>query len=208
MTAAQPPGPVGPEGAAGRCPRLIFVVFGVGGVGKGTLVARLLELRDHLWLSRSWTTRARRPSERSDAYVFVDKDQFMDRVGAGGFVEWTEFAGNGRLYGTPTLDAPESFDVVLEIEIDGAAQIKARYPAAVLVLIAAPSLQVQAERLRQRGDDEQSIASRLAVGEEEDRVGRRMADHVVVNDDLVRAAQELAGIVDSCRQHADEAQRE
>jgi guanylate kinase len=172
------------------------------------LVARLLELRDHLWLSRSWTTRARRPSERADAYVFVDKDAFMDRVRTGGFVEWTEFAANGQFYGTPTLEPPEGVDVVLEIEIDGAAQIKARYPAAVLVLIAAPSLEVQAERLRHRGDDEQSVARRLAIGAEEDRTGRRMADYVVVNDDLARAAEELAGIVDVRRQHADEAPRE
>jgi guanylate kinase len=62
--------------------------------------------------------------------------------------------------------------------------------------------------LRQRGDDEQSVARRLAVGAEEDRVGREMADYVVVNDDLGRAVQELAGIVDTCRQRADEAKRE
>jgi guanylate kinase len=140
--------------------------------------------------------------------VFVDRDTFMDRVKADGFVEWTEFAGNGHLYGTPTLDAPGDLDVVLEIEIDGAAQIKERYPDAVLILIAPPSREAQAARLRQRGDDEQSVARRLAVGEEEDRVGRRMAGHVVVNDDLGRAALELAGIVDACRRHADEGRRE
>jgi guanylate kinase len=187
---------------------LIFVIFGVGGVGKSTLVARLVELRDHLWLSRSWTTRPRRPGEGPDAYVFVGRDEFMDKVKAAGFVEWTEFAGNGHLYGTPALDAPEGFDVVLEIEIDGAAQIRQRYPDAVLVLLAAPSRQVQEERLRHRGDDEQSVTRRLAVGEHEDRVGRQMADYVLVNDDLGRAAEELAGIVDACRQHADEARRE
>jgi guanylate kinase len=184
-------------------PPIIFVIFGVGGVGKGTIVTRLLRLRDNLWLSRSWTTRRRRSSELTGAYVFVDRDEFMVRTKADGFVEWTEFAGNGQLYGTPTLDAPEGLDVVLEIEIDGAAQVKQRYPEAVLVLIAAPSQQVQAQRLRQRGDDEPSVARRLAVGEEEDRVGRRMADYVVVNDDLGRASQELAGIVDSCRERAD-----
>ena len=205
MTTAEGPRPVPPSG---RRPRIIFVIFGVGGVGKGTLVARLLRLRDKLWLSRSWTTRSRRASERADAYVFVDRDSFMDRVKADGFVEWTEFAGNGHLYGTPTLDAPEDLDVVLEIEIDGAAQIKERYPDAVLILIAPPSREAQAARLRQRGDDEQSVARRLAVGEEEDRVGRRMAKYVVVNDDLGRAAQELAGIVDACRRDADEARRE
>ncbi len=203
--------PVEPSGArtfSGLSHPIIFVIFGVGGVGKGTLVARLFGLRDNLWLSRSWTTRRRRPSEDAGAYVFVDRDEFMDRVKAGGFVEWTEFAGNGQLYGTPTLDAPDGCDVVLEIEIDGAAQIKQRYPEAVLILIAAPSPQVQAQRLRQRGDDEQSVARRLSVGQEEDRVGRAMADYIVVNDDLGRASQELAAIVDVCRQRADNGPRQ
>jgi guanylate kinase len=179
---------------------LIFVIFGPGGVGKGTLVEKLLASRDRLWLSRSWTTRPRRPSEAAGAYVFATRDQFMERVAAGGFVEWTEFPGNGHLYGTPTLDAPPHHDVLLEIEIDGASQIKARYPGAVLVLVATPSPEVQAQRLRSRGDDEASVQRRLEIGADEECRGRRMADHVVVNDDLGRAAQELAGILESYSQ--------
>ena len=182
----------------GRGP-LIFVVFGPGGVGKGTLVARLLQMRENLWLSRSWTTRPRRPGEAEDAYVFTDRERFLARVQAGGFLEWTEFAGNGHLYGTPTLEAPEGDAVVLEIEVDGARQVKAAYPHAVLVLVATPSREVQAERLRARGDDESEVRRRLVVGEQEEDVGRKMAAHVVVNDDLERAAEELAGIVDMHR---------
>jgi guanylate kinase len=169
-------------------------------VGKGTLVARLLGLRDGLWLSRSWTTRSRRPWEPENAYVFATRDEFMGRVSSGGFVEWTEFAGNGQLYGTPTMGPPTGSDVVLEIDLDGASQVKRRYPDAELVFISVPSVEVQAERLRRRGDDEASIEKRLLVGAEEERLGRAMADHVVVNDDLERAAAELAGIIDSCRQ--------
>ena len=161
---------------------------------------RLLGLRDGLWLSRSWTTRARRPSEPESAYVFATRDEFMGRVSAHGFVEWTEFAGNGQLYGTPTLEPPGGSDVVLEIDLDGASQVKRRYPDAELVFISVPSVEVQADRLRRRGDDEASIEKRLLVGADEERVGRAMADHVVVNDDLERAAAELAGIIDSCRQ--------
>jgi guanylate kinase len=197
LTATSPPDQ---EDALGPRNPLIFVIFGAGGVGKGTLVARLLSLRDGLWLSRSWTTRARRPSEPENAYVWATRDEFMDRVNAGGFVEWTEFAGNGQLYGTPTLEPPRGSDVVLEIDLDGASQVKRRYPAAVPVFIAAPSVEVQAERLRRRGDDEASIKKRLLVGAEEERTGREMADHVVVNDDVERAAAELAGIIDTCRQ--------
>jgi guanylate kinase len=179
---------------------LIFVIFGAGGVGKGTLVDRLMRLRRDLWLSRSWTTRARRPSEPESAYVFATRDEFMARVSSGGFVEWTEFAGNGQLYGTPTMDPPVGSDVVLEIDLDGASQVKHRYPDAELVFISVPSVEVQAERLRRRGDDEASIEKRLLVGAEEERAGRAMADHVVVNDVLERAAAELAGIIDVCRQ--------
>jgi len=178
----------------------VFVVYGPGGVGKGTLVARLLKVRDHLWLSRSWTTRRRRPNEAEAAYVFVTREEFLARVAANGFVEWTEFPGTGQLYGTPTLDAPPGHDIVLEIEVDGARQVKARYPAAVLVLVTAPSREVQEQRLRARGDEEASVKRRLDVGVTEEQVGREMASYVVVNDDVGRASQELAGIIDHYRQ--------
>jgi guanylate kinase len=177
---------------------VIVVIFGPGGVGKGTLVNRLFELVPGLQLSRSWTTRARRPNEAADAYHFVSREAFEDRVAADGFLEWTEFSGTGHLYGTPTTDRPQGPDqpvVILEIEVDGAQQIKRRYPDALLILIAAPSRQAQAERLRARGDDEESVQRRLAVGAAEERVGRRIADHVVVNDDLDRASHELADIL-------------
>jgi len=127
----------------------------------------------------------------------------MERVRAGGFVEWTEFAGNGCLYGTPTFEAPPGCDVVLEIEIHGASQVRDRYPGAVLVLVVPPSREVQAQRLRNRGDDEASVQRRLLVGEEEERAGREMATHVVVNDELERASYQLAGIVDSYRKSRD-----
>lgn len=180
---------------------MIAVISGPGGVGKGTVVERLLELEPEWGLSRSWTTRPRRPGEREDAYVFADRDAFERRVADNGFLEWTEFAGTGHLYGTPTLntdnDDPDRPPLILEIEIDGAQQVKAIHPDAVLVLIVAPSRQVQAARLRGRGDDEVSVARRLEVGEAEERLGRQLTDHVVVNDDIDRAAREVAGIIKS-----------
>ena len=175
---------------------MIVIVAGAGGVGKGTVVSRLLELDPSLWLSKSWTTRARRPGEPADAYEFVDRQTFQDRIADGGFVEWTEFSGTGQLYGTPTLDAPDGRDVVLEIELDGAQQIRRRYPDAVLILIVPPTAADREERLRARGDDEASMRRRLDVGREEERLGRQIADYVVVNDDVDRAAREVAGILD------------
>ena len=167
---------------------------GPGGVGKGTVVARLLEMVPDLQLSRSWTTRARRPGEPEDAYVFVDRPAFEAHLAAGGFLEWNEFPANNALYGTPVIE-PGDRDVLLEIELNGARQVKARYPDSLLIFIVAPSRAVQEARLRQRGDDESSVERRLALGEVEQEEGEALADHVVVNDDLERAAAQVAGII-------------
>jgi guanylate kinase len=175
---------------------VILVLSGPGGVGKGTVVDQLRRDRPELWLSRSWTTRQRRPGETPDAYVFVDRDTFLAKVQAGGFLEWNEFGGNGRLYGTPVLDdVPPGRDVILEIELNGARQVKQRHPEAILVLVVAPSPKHQEERLRRRGDDDESVQRRIHLGVEEETIGRQIADHVVVNDDVVRAAREVAGIL-------------
>jgi guanylate kinase len=179
---------------------LIAIVSGPGGVGKGSVVDRLLEIEPGIQLSRSWTTRPKRPGELDDAYVFVDRDAFEKRIADEGFLEWTRYPGTGHLYGTPTLDDVSDeggggAPTVLEIELDGAQQVKAVHPDAILILIVAPSIEARAQRLRKRGDDEQSVTRRLDVGAEEEELGRRLADHVVVNDDLNRAAEEVAGIL-------------
>jgi guanylate kinase len=174
---------------------MIVIMAGPGGAGKGTVVSRLLDLEPRLWLSRSWTTRARRAGEPADAYVFVDRRAFEERASRGGFLEWTEFPGTGELYGTPTLDAPEGRDVVLEIELDGAKQIKDHHRDAVMILIVAPSESTREQRLRARGDDDASVARRLSVGAAEEHLGRQLADHVVVNDEVDQAAHEVAAIL-------------
>ena len=106
-------------------------------------------------------------------YVFVTREEFEQRARAGGFLEFREY--NGHLYGTPTLEPPPGRDVLLEIEVDGAQQVKARYPDAVIVLVVAPSPRIQEARLRARGDREGDIARRLAVSLEEERIGREIA---------------------------------
>jgi guanylate kinase len=179
---------------------LIFIISGPGGAGKGTLVDRLLALDPKLWLSRSWTTRPRRGGEPESAYTFVDREAFLARVGEGGFLEYTEFLGTGHLYGTPVLEAPGGRDVILEIELKGAQQVKDRCPDAKLIVVVPPSVADQEARLRARGDSEEHIRRRLQVGAEEERLGRESADAVVVNDDIGRAAQEVAGIIARYRQ--------
>ncbi|MHB8243982.1 MAG: nucleoside/nucleotide kinase family protein [Acidimicrobiales bacterium] len=175
----------------------MFVVVGPGGVGKGTVIRRLLA-RDHLlWLSRSWTTRARRPGEVEDAYHFVDRETFMRRVGEGGFLEWASVLDH--LYGTPIPEPPAGCDVLLEIDVQGARQVMAAHPDATAILLLAPSAEVQEARLRTRGDSEQHVQRRIALGQTEEREGRDLAAHVVVNDDLESAVEQLSAIIDAAR---------
>ena len=169
------------------------MVIGPGGVGKGTLVRRLVETDDRLWLSRSWTTRARRPGEAEDVYVWASPGEFEARIRADGFFEWARFLDN--YYGTPREEPPPGRDLVLEIEVQGAEQVKAKEPGAVVVLLVPPSEAEQVARLRGRGDSEEQVLRRVEAGRREVERGRRLADHEVVNDDLDRAVEEVAGII-------------
>jgi guanylate kinase len=177
---------------------LIFVVSGPSGTGKGTIVDALVEADPTLWLSRSWTTRSRRKNESPYAYRFVDKATFEAHIAADGFLEYAEVFGN--FYGTPMPTPPAGSDVVLEIDVQGAQQVEDRFPDAILVFIEPPSREAQQDRLRSRGDDEATIARRLAKAAAEEEIGHQIADHVVVNDQLERAVAEVAGIVESHRE--------
>jgi guanylate kinase len=173
---------------------VIFVLSGPGGAGKNTIVDRLLARDPSLAESRSWTTRARRPGEPEDAYTFVTREEFEEHIAKGGFLEWAEYVGN--LYGTPLPDATGvDKDLVLVIEVQGAQQVLERVPGAVMILVVPPSREVQEARLRARGDDDGHIGKRIAIAEQEERTGRDLAHHVVVNDDLDGAVEEVAGIL-------------
>lgn len=174
---------------------LIVVVSGPGGVGKGTIVDRLVARDPHLWLSRSWTTRDRREGESPDAYVFCSPEDFEDRIEANGFLEWTEFLGN--YYGTPAPDtsAVGGRDVVLEIELDGARQVKQQFPDAVLIFLLPPSREEQERRLRGRGDPNDKIFARLKKAEAEEPIGREIADHVLTNDDLEQTISDMLAVI-------------
>jgi guanylate kinase len=167
-------------------------------VGKGSIASALRQRLPNLWLSRSWTTRPVRDAEPPDAYVFVDGAAFDAHVAGGGFLEWAEVFGHR--YGTPWPEPPAGHDVLLEIDVQGAGQVRARHPEAVVVFVEAPSRQAQEQRLRGRGDAEEVMARRLAAAPAEERAGRALADHVVVNDDLGRAIEEVAAILESRRQ--------
>jgi guanylate kinase len=182
----------------------VFVITGPSGVGKGTLIRTLRERIPELQLSVSATTRAPRPGEQDGAdYHFLADVDFQRRVDAGEFVEHAVYAG--RRYGTLRSELERrtaaGHPVVLEIEVQGARQVRATVPEAVQVFIAPPSLEALRTRLVGRGtDDDQEVAARLRVAEEE-LAAKDEFGHVVVNDRLEDAVEELVSIVRSALEH-------
>ena len=149
--------------------------------------------------SVSATTRLPRSGEADGVdYHFVDKPTFEAKVESGEILEWAEYGGN--LYGTlrssvqPILDAGQN--VILDIENEGAKQIRASYPQALLIFVAPPDLETLADRLTGRGDTAQSdMALRLAVAAEQIAEAPHVYDHIVENDDLGRVVSEILGIL-------------
>ena len=174
-----------------------IVICGPGGAGKGTLVHRLLERDPSLWLSRSWTTRAQRPGEADDAYLFATPEAFEANAAAGGFLEWVEFLDYRQ--GTPLPDPPEGVDMVFEIDVHGARSIREHDPDALVVFVTTPTPEVQAARLRNRGDDPVVIEKRLAKAAEEHEVALALGAHVVINDDLLQALHEIETLIAEAR---------
>jgi guanylate kinase len=176
----------------------VFVITGPSGVGKGTLIRGLMEQLPDLQLSVSATTRAPRPGEREGVdYHFLSREEFERKVSAGEFVEHAGYAG--RSYGTLRSELQERMwagaPVVLEIEVQGARQVRASVPDAVQVFIAPPSLEVLRTRLIGRGtDDPEEVERRLRVAAEELEAQPEFA-HVVINDRLEDALAQLTAIV-------------
>ena len=181
----------------------LFVISGPSGVGKGTLLARVMENVPNLALSVSATTRAPRPGEMDGVnYYFMSREQFEKNVAEGCFLEYESYGAN--LYGTPSAGVEAQrgagLDVILEIEVKGAMQVKTLAPDAILIYVKPPSLEELERRLRGRKTEtEETIQTRLRIAAEEQKSIPKY-DYCLVNDTLDEATAELVHILETAGQ--------
>lgn len=182
----------------------LYVFTGPSGTGKGTILSRVLEADDNLFVSVSATTRAPREGEQDGVhYYFLSRDAFEDRIRQGAFLEYAQYVGNyyGTLEGPVNEKLDAGCDVILEIEVQGAMQIHEKRPDAVMVFVAPPSMDELARRLRGRGtENEDKVLARLQTAQKEMTYADRF-DYVVVNDSLDCAVDDLLAILraERCR---------
>ena len=178
---------------------LLVVISGPSGVGKGTVRKALFDMpNNNLVYSVSMTTRPKRPGEIDGVdYYFVSEAEFLKRKKSGKFLETAEFVGN--YYGTPLDKVNEQLDlgneVVLEIEVDGAQQVKKKMPDCVMIFIVPPGKNALYERLRRRGtESEELIVERIEKANREFKLAHRY-DYIVVNDEVHNAADRIMAII-------------
>lgn len=180
----------------------LFVITGPSGAGKGTVLGNVLDQLDNIFYSVSATTRSPRPGEVNAVhYYFVSKDEFNKMISNEHLLEYANYAGN--YYGTPSepvdLHLNNGEDVILEIELQGAIQIKERRPDAVFIFIAPPSLKELENRLRGRGtEDEEHVRMRLEKAKLECAAAENF-NHIIVNDKVDNAVENMKNIILSYR---------
>ncbi len=176
----------------------LVVISGPSGVGKGTIVKELLKLRPNASLSVSCTTRAPRQGETDgESYFFLTKDAFEKMIAEGGFLEYSEHFDN--YYGTPKAFVEsklESGDVILEIEVDGALNVRRVMPQAVLIMIAPPDRDTLYARLKGRGTEGEDIIARRMDRADYELGKSPLYDYVIINDDLRTAVGEVEHILE------------
>lgn len=178
----------------------VFIISAASGTGKTTLVSRLVKNHADIRVSVSHTTRAPRENEQHGKhYYFVSQEKFMDLVGQGAFLEHAEVFGN--YYGTSVMGVEEltrqGFDVILEIDVQGAAQIRETLPHAIGIFILPPSLAILEERLRKRETDSAEVIERRLAEAKSEIEQASAFDYVVVNDDLIATEMNLLHIIRS-----------
>jgi guanylate kinase len=189
--------------APAPAPGHVFVIAAPSGTGKTTICRRILEADPALMVSTSHTTRSPRTGEVDGRdYHFVDEQSFRAIREADGFLEHAEY--NGNLYGTSwaAIKAPleEGNDVVLEIEVQGARQVRDRMPEACLIFLLPPSLRVLEKRLRSRATDAESVIQRRMALVDRELEAAEIFDFAVINDDLDRAVDEVLYVIHAVRE--------
>ena len=177
---------------------ILIVVSGFSGAGKGTLMKKLMEEYDNYALSISMTTRNPRPGEEDGReYFFVTKEQFEEKIGQDGLVEYASYCGN--YYGTPRVYVEQQLeagkDVILEIEIQGALKIKEKFPTALLLFVMPPSAKELRRRLTGRGTETQEVIDQRMHRAMEEAQGIEQYDYIVINDQLEECVKELHAII-------------
>lgn len=165
----------------------LYVISGPSGVGKGTIVSQLRETTPRPWVSISATTRAPRGQEvDGESYYFLTREAFEDLIEHGGLLEWACY--NGNYYGTPLASINEHLecgeDVILEIEVQGAQQVREKLPFARLIFIEPPSFEELERRLRERGTEEESVLNERLKTARIELAQKEHYDKTFVNDDL------------------------
>ncbi len=187
----------------------LVIISGPSGVGKSTITRALIEQLPDAYLSISMTTRPQAAGEQNGRdYWFVSRDEFRRRIEEGAFLEYAEVFGN--LYGTPRDKTEEALNagrtVILEIDVQGAKQVKAIYAQAAMVFILPPSARILAERMGRRGRDSEPVAARrLQAASSEIALAWQYYDNMVINDDLEQAISEVMQIVAAAAPITEEA---
>jgi guanylate kinase len=186
----------------------LIVISGPSGVGKSTITRQLVKRLDDAYLSVSVTTRPQAPMERNGReYWFISREQFRKRIEEGSFLEYAEVFGN--LYGTPRDKTEEALNagntVILEIDVQGAKQVKAMYPQATMIFLLPPSGKVLAERMGRRGRESSEVAARrLGGASSEIAAAGELYDNMVINDDLEQAIRKIIQIIQCAPRIDDE----
>lgn len=180
---------------------MLIVFSGPSGVGKGTVRKKVFEkIGDKLYYSISMTTRAMREGETNGVeYYFVSKDKFMSELEVGNVLEYNEYVGN--FYGTPKdiifEKINQGIDVVLEIDVNGARQIKEKVPNCLSIFVAPPSFEALKERLIGRNTDSDEIIQKRLNAAKKEIALADLYDYIVINDSVDDAANEVASIIES-----------
>ena len=177
----------------------LFVVSGPSGAGKGTVLEYVFEVCKNLIYSVSDTTRAPREGENESHYNFISSAEFEQKISSGEYLEYAKFVDN--YYGTPRKFVDEMLEqgisVILEIEVDGAAQVKAKMPESVLIFIAPPSIEELIKRLKGRGTEDERIIEKRVAKAEFEIAQSGFYDHIIINEYYKKSRIEIVDLIKS-----------